>query len=70
MKKTGIWLLMLCLLAACQDSDKQRLTRIPLAGCSLPDCDVCRFRGLCQLQTAVAQVEAADGGDRLVVRKG
>ena len=28
MKKTGIWLLMLCLLAACQDSDKQRLTRL------------------------------------------
>ena len=28
MKKTGIWLLMLCLLAACQDSDKQRLMRL------------------------------------------
>ena len=28
MKKIGVWLLMLCLLAACQDSDKQRLMRL------------------------------------------
>ena len=28
MKKTGIWLLMLCLLAACQESDKDRLTHL------------------------------------------
>ena len=28
MKKTGLWLLMLCLLAGCQDSDKRRLTRL------------------------------------------
>ena len=28
MKKTGVLLLMLCLLAACQESDKERLTRL------------------------------------------
>ena len=28
MKKTGILLMLICLLAACQDSDKQRLTRL------------------------------------------
>ena len=38
--------------------------RFPLAVCSLPHRDVCRFSGLCQLQAAVAQVETADSGNR------
>lgn len=41
----------------------------PLAGCSLPHCDVCRFHRLHQLQAAAAQVETVDSGDRFVVRK-